>query len=231
MEDRSSTPGALREGVRDAVRDALSKEIDRTSGATVARLVAAGLIGVSAAVAAVFVFSGPAMHGESSWHLVLCTAAWSGLLVECFAFALLGLRAGRIPLGRAAGVGVVGLALASLFALVHPIFHWEAWSSSRVGQALARAAGDHTSALCLGICSALVVGFGATLLVAWRRSGLARAAPAAAAVALLLLPAVALQSHDSPLAVRGLWAAGTVLGAYLGVAGAMALARTLARKS
>jgi hypothetical protein len=179
----------------------------------------------------VVVFSSVGVQGESGWHLVLCTAACSGLLVECFAFALLGLRAGRVPLGRAAALGLLGLALASLFALVHPIFHWEVWSSSRLGRALTGVGGDHASALCLGICSALVVGFGATLLVAWRRAGLARAAPGVMAVALLLLPAVALQSHDSPLAVRGLWAAGTVLGAYLGVAGAMAFADALGRKS
>lgn len=220
------SPEALREGVRAGIVGALREEERRTS-TLVRRLAAAGAAGIAASVALTLLFAGRTDH---AMHLAVCGAVWAGLLVECFAFALLRIRTPRIPLGQAAALGLVGLGLASIVALLCPDPHtWHWWNSTTLGAATRSMGGDLGSALCFGLCSALFLGFGATLVVAWRGGRLGRAAPSALVLTLLLSPAVILQASDASIAVVTLWGAGTAVGAHLGVGGGLVLASALRR--
>ena len=221
-----ASPEALREGVRAGIVGALNEEERRTS-TLVRRLAAAGAAGIAASVALTLVFAGKTDH---AMHLAVCGAVWAGLLVECFAFALLRLRTPRIPLGQAAVLGLVGLGLASIVALLCPDPHtWHWWNSTTLGAATRSMGGDLGSALCFGLCSALFLGFGATLVAAWRGGPLGGVVPSAMILTLLLSPAVILQASDSSVAVMALWGAGTAVGAHLGVGGGLALASALRR--
>ena len=223
-----ASPEALREGIRAGIVGALNEEERRTS-TLVRRLAAAGAAGIAASVALTLVFAGKTDH---AMHLAICGAVWAGLLVECFAFALLRVRTPRIPLGQAAALGLVGLGLASIVALLCPDPHvWNWWNSTRLGVGMRSMGGDLGSALCFGLCSALFLGFGATLVVAWRGGRLGGPTPSAMVLTLLLVPAVILQASDSSVAVMALWGAGIAAGAQLGVGGGLVLASALRRGS
>ena len=223
-----AAPEALREGIRAGIVAALNEEERRTS-TLVRRLAAAGAAGIAASVALTLVFAGRTDH---PMHLAVCGAVWAGLLVECFAFALLRIRTPRIPLGQAAALGLVGLGLATIVALFCPDPHtWRWWNSTTLGAATLTMGGDLGSALCFGLCSALFLGFGATLVVASRGGRLGRAAPSAMVLTLLLAPVVILQASDSSVAVMALWGAGTAVGAHVGVGGGLVLASALRRAS
>ena len=222
----SASPAALREGVRAGIVGALEEEERRTS-TLVRSLAAAGGGGISASVALTLVFAGRTDH---AMHLAICGAVWAGLLVECFAFALLRVRTPRIPLGQAAALGLVGLGLASLVALSCPGPHtWHWWNSTLLGAATRSLGGDLGSALCFGLCSSVFLGFGATLVVFWRGGHSGGATPSAMVLTLLLVPAVILQASDASIAVMSLWGVGTLVGAYLGVGGGLMVASALRR--
>jgi hypothetical protein len=217
-------------GVEEPREDLLALCGAQASSALVRRLTAAGAAGIAASVALTVLFAGA--RSDHALHLAVCGAVWAGLLVECFAFALLRIRTPRIQIGQAAALGLVGLALATLVALLCPDPHvWGWWSSTSAGAATRSLGGDLGSALCFGLCSALFLGLGATLVVAWRGGRLERPAAPATALALLLGPAVILESADASGAVVGLWAGGTAAGAYLGVWSGIALAAVLRRRA
>jgi hypothetical protein len=231
VEARDADDGAarsqeVREGVRDGILAALERE-DRRSGAWAARrLAAAGALGVAAAVALTLLFSGDATGGhEHRWHLALCGAAWAGLLVESFAFALLRIRTRRLALGQAAALGLVGLALAALIGIFCPEPHYLAWwQSTALGGWTWSAAGPRASALCFGFCSSLLVGLGASLVLALRGGRPERVLLPALGLWLLLFPAVILQTLAAPVGIFVSWSAGTAAGALLGVSAGRELA-------
>jgi hypothetical protein len=212
------TPADLREGVRRAVSEALALEVDRTSARTAGLLAGAGALGLAGAVGAVVLFSGHSLENGHGWHLALCAAAWAGLLVECFAVVLLRLRAGRIPLAQACALALLGLGLAAVLGWVCPdprYLGW--WGSTRIGALAYALGGPATSALCLGLCSAALVGGGATLILALRGVTFRSALLPTLLLFLMLWPAVVLQSADAPARVFATWSAGLLAGSWAGV--------------
>jgi hypothetical protein len=219
------TPSALREGVREGIVAALERE-DRQRGTWAARrLAAAGGAGVAAAVLLSVLFAGETSGSGREWHLAICGAVWAGLLVEGFAFVFLRIRTPRIQLGQAAALGLIGVGLAALVVLFCPdphFFRW--WQSTSAGQSAATAGGTMASAFCLGLCSAVFLGFSACLVLNWKGRRLTDALVPAVAFNLLLLPALVLQSIAAGFGVLLAWALGTAIGSYGGVAAAIALA-------
>ncbi len=209
----------LREGVRRGIVDALAVDLDRTSTRTAALLAAAGVLGLAGAVGAVVLFAGHGHPNGHGWHLAVCAAAWTGLLVECFAVVLLRIRVRRIPLAQGCALALLGLALAGGLGAVCPDPHYLDWWHSTSAGSLAHGLGGQAgSALCLGVCSALFVGAGATLILTLRGVALRGALLPGSLLFLLLWPAVILQSVGSSLSVLALWSAGLLAGSYAGVA-------------
>jgi len=224
-EEETAPPRAVREGIRNGILAALEREDRRSGGWAARRLAAAGAAGVAAAVALTVLFSGGTADPEHRWHLALCGAAWAGLLVESFAFVLLRIRTPRLPLGQAAALGLVGLALAALIGFFCPEPHYLGWwRSTALGGLTWAAAGPNASALCFGFCSSLLVGFGASLVLALRGGRPERVLLPAVALWLLLFPAVVLQTLAVSVAIFLSWSAGTAAGALLGVTAGRALA-------
>lgn len=218
----------VRQGVREGILETLSVDLDRTSARTAGRLAAAGILGLAAAVGAVVLFSGRALEAGHGWHLAVCAAAWAGLLVEAFAVVLLRVRLRRIPLAQAFALGLLGLGLAAILGLVCPDPHYlDWWESTALGGLAGRQGGPAASALCLGVCSALLVALGATLILALRGIGFRGALLPSLLLFLLLWPAVVLQTVGSPAEVFALWSAGLLAGSYAGVSLALRPARRL----
>lgn len=230
-------PEAIREGVRSGVVDALAEEVDRTSARTAARLLVAGLLGLGGAALATALFAGPAFaptegRDVPGLHVALCAAAWSGLLVECFALVLLRIQSRRLPLAQSAAVALLGLALAAGLALACPSPHHLEWWSTTVLGGLAASQGGHAgSALCLGLCTTVVVATAASLLVALRGMPMRDAHLPAFLLFLVLWPAVALQSMGAHGSVFAAWSLGVVLGAWGGVATGLRIPRLRRRAS
>jgi hypothetical protein len=209
----------LREGVRRGILDALGHEIDRSSARVVAKLAAAGALGVAGAVGSVALFAGDLLRNGHGWRLALCAAAWAGLLAACFAVVLLRIRVQRIPLDRACILALLGLGLGAVLGLVCPDPHHLAWwRSTRIGNLAVVNGGLGAGAFCLGACSALLVGAGATLILALRGVWFREAMLPAGLLFLLLWPAVVLQSAGAAAVVFAWWSAGLFTGSYAGVA-------------
>lgn len=218
----------LRRSVRDEIAHALALDVDRTSARTAARLAAAGVLGLAAAVGAVVLFSGRALKERHGWHLAVCAAAWAGLLVEAFVVVLLRVRLRRVPVAQGFALGLLGLGLAAILGLLCPEpLYLDWWESTALGGLASRQGGAAVSALCLGACSALLVALGATLILALRGIGLRGALLPSLLLFLLLWPAVVLQSVGSPREVFALWSAGLLAGSYAGVSLALRPARGL----
>jgi hypothetical protein len=196
----------LREGVRRGILDALAQEIDRTSAGTVGRLAAAGALGVAGAVGSVALFSGDLLRNGHGWYLALCAAAWAGLMTACFAVILLGIRTQRIPLNQDCVLALLGLGLAAILGLLCPDRHHLAWwTSTPFGSVAVGRGGLGPGAFCLGACSALLVGGGATVIVALRRVSFRGAMLPGTLLFLMLWPAVVLQSADAPVFLFGVF--------------------------
>jgi hypothetical protein len=212
------SPGEVREGVRQGILDALASDLDRTSSATVGRLAAAGALGLAGAVGAVVLFSGHSLENGHGWHLALCAAAWAGLLVESFALVLLRIRARRLPLPQAAALALLGLGLAAILGIICPDPHYlKWWMSTSLGGTFATHTGISASALCLGLCSALLIGIGASLILTFRGIHFGSVHLPAIFLFLLVWPAVILQSAGSPVSTFASWSLGLAVGAYAGV--------------
>ena len=209
----------VREGLRRGILDALALELDRTSARTAGRLAAAGALGMAGAVGSVALFSGELLENGHGWYPAVCSAAWAGLMVACFAVVLLRIRIERIPLTQACALALVGLGLAAILGLLCPDPHHLAWwSSTPLGHLTVDRAGPGPGAFCLGACSALVIGGGATVILAFR--GVSFRGPMLPGILLFLMlwPAVVLQSAGAPALVFAWWSGGLLVGCYAGVA-------------
>jgi len=210
----------LREGLRHGILDALALELDRTSARTVGRLAAAGALGIVGALGSVALFSGGLLaNGQHGWYVAVCAAAWAGFLVACSSVALLRIQAQRIPVTQACVLALVGLGLAALLALLCPDPHpltW--WNATWVGRLAVSLGGPGAGAFCPGACAALLIGAGARVVLAVCRVSFRGAALPAIFLALMLWPAVLLQTAVAPAAVVASGSAGLFAGCYAGVA-------------
>jgi hypothetical protein len=216
----------IREGVRQGVRDALAADVDRTSAGTAARLTAAGVLGLGAAAAVVTLFSRGSPEHVDRLQLALCAVAWSGVLVIAFALILLRVGSRRLPLADAATLGVLGLGLAALLTFVCPdprIMEW--WMTTPLGRVAEAKLGVGASALCLGLCTALVSGAGASLFFAFRGRTLGGVHLPALLLFLMLWPAVVVQSLGGSASSFAAWSVGLAAGAWAGVALGLGISR------
>ena len=221
----------VREGVRLGVRDALAAEVDRTAGATAARVATAGVLGFLAATALVGILLSSASQQPGVLWLTVCTAVWTTLLVVAFALVLLRVGTPRRPIADAAALGLVGLGVVTLLGFVCPDPMLFLGLIERLlggmpeGHAAALA-----SSLCLGLCVALIAGAGASLALLLR--GRAWGAPwiSAAAIFALLWPAVLVRSSELAASRLAGWSLGLALGSLVGV-GLGLLVRAVARRA
>ena len=221
----------LREGVRQGILDALGRDIDRSSASTAKRVAAAGALGIAGAVGSVALFSGDWLASGDSWHPTICAAAWAGILVACFDVVLLRIRLERFALAQACILALVGLGFAAFLALLcpgHHVLSW--WSSTSPGNLAIAQGGPPASAFCLGACSALLVGAGARIALALRGLTFRDAALPAILLALVLWPAVLLQTAVASAPTIASASAGLFAGCYAGVALGRWPARRLIRK-
>jgi hypothetical protein len=224
------SPADLREGVRLGVLQALAEDRDWRGAWAARRLAVAGVLGVAMAVAMTLLFAWNSLHKAHAWHLAACGAAWSGLLVECFAFVLLRLRTRRLPFVQAAALGLVGLGLAAIVCLCCPAPQFlEWWRGTSLGGWVETRGGLSASAFGFGFSSAAFLGLAATLVLTWLGGKLWGAAVPSATLSALLLPAVLLQSLEFSFAVLSLWGVGTVLGSLAGVTTGMVLGSLTSR--
>jgi hypothetical protein len=210
----------LRDGLRRGILDALALELDRTSARTVGRLAAAAAVGIAGALGSVALFSGGLLaNGQHGWYVAVCAAAWAGFLVACSSVALLRIQIQRIALTQGCVLALVGLGLAELLALLCPDPHpltW--WSATWVGRLAIDCGGPGTGACCLGACSALLIGVGARVVLALHGVCFRGTALPATLLALVLWPAVLLQTAVAPAPVVASGSAGLFAGCYAGVA-------------
>lgn len=214
------TPPDVREGVRSGILAALTRDVEMRGGRTARLLAAAGLGGAAGAVGLTLLVSGHPFGHHPSWHAIVFSAVWAGLLVVSLAIALLGVRTPALPLARSATVGLLGLGVAGICGALCPDPHFLAWwSSTGVGGVLAERGGPALSALCFGLVAVLFVAFVAAFL-ALGDSRHAPIRPLLPAIMLLLLlaPGVALQSVGTSWSIFAGWLLGTAAGAYAGVA-------------
>ena len=214
------TPPDVREGVRSGIFAAIERDVEKRGGRTARMLVAAGLAGAAGAVGLTLLVSGHPSGHHPSWHAVVFSAVWSGLLVVSLALALRGVRTPTLPLARSACVALLGLGVAGICGALCPDPHFLTWWSHTAGGAfLVGVGGLALSALCFGLVAALFVAAVAAVLVLAdaRRSPMRPLLPAAM-LWLLLAPGVALQSVGTTWGVFAGWLLGTAAGSYLGVA-------------
>jgi hypothetical protein len=219
------TPQQVREPVRTGILTTLERDIERRGGRTARLLATAGVLGVSGGVGLTLLLSRHPFGHHPSWHVVVFSSVWAGLLVVCVSLVLLEVRTSSLPLARSVSVGILGLALAGICGALCPDQHFlRWWSASPVGGRLAGAGGLALSALCFGGVTALFFGAGAAFLAPRdrRRPPLRPFLPAAMLLA-LLAPGIALQSIDTSWAVFSGWLLGSAGGAYAGVASGVRL--------
>jgi hypothetical protein len=224
----------IREGVRRGIRDALECELDRTSARTTGRVVAAGALGLLTACAALLLFSRSAMGELAGLPLALCAAAWSSLLVLAFTVVLLQVGTRQLPLAEAALLALLGFVLAAGIGAIcpHPRIMMQ-WVNAAMGWVGQPADPSAAAALCVGLCTALLTGGGAAILLGLRgvRFGVHLSA---AMLFLVLWPAVFVQALGTGATTFVAWSVGVAAGAWSGVAaGAMLsrIARTAIRAS
>lgn len=209
----------IREGVRAGIIATLERDVELRGGRTARLLAAAGAIGVLGAVGVALMLSGHPFGHHPSWHIVVFTAVWAGLLVVSLSLVFLRVRSPSLPIASAASVGIVGLGLAGICGVLCPDPHFLSWwSETGFGRSAARAGGAPLSAFCLGVVATLFVSLVSALLVLGRsdRGPVSLLLPAIA-LTILLAPGVALQSVDTSLMIFASWLVGTFAGAVVGV--------------
>lgn len=216
---KDGTPRDLREGVRSGIVATLKHDVEMRGGRTARLLVASGAVGVVGAVGITLLVSGHPFDHHPSWHVVVFSAVWAGLLVVSLALVFLRVRTPSLPLARSASVGILGLGLAGICGAACPdqhFLHW--WSSTGVGSHLTGVGGPALGALCFGLMTSLFFAAAAAFLALGdvRRSPVRPLLPA---VMLLLLfsPGIALQCVGASLGVFSSWLLATAAGAYAGV--------------
>ena len=224
------TPQELREGVRSGILAAVQRDVELRGGRTARLLVAAGALGVFGAISVTLLLSEHPFAHHASWHPVVFSAVWSGLLIVSLALVFLEVRTPALPLARSARVGLLGLGVAGLCGWVCPdphFLHW--WFATAAGARSSAMGGVALSALCFGLVTAIF--FGAVASVAAlgaERRGAIRPLLPALSMLLLLAPGIALQSVGTSLAVFAGWLLGAGAGSYIGVAAGMRLRRWFA---
>ena len=229
--EESQTPTELRQRVRTDIGASLRHDFELRGGRTVRRLVLAGVVGSAGALGAILLVAGHSFGHHAHWHVAAFSAVWTGLLVVTLAIALLEIRTPSLPLARSATVGLIALGIAGVCGAACPDQHFFAWwSGSPPGGRITEILGLGLSAACFGLVTAAAFGVVATpvALLGFHAKSLRPALPTAF-LSLLLSPGVALQSVGNPWTVFAGWLLGTVVGAYLGVAGGMRLRRILVR--
>jgi hypothetical protein len=230
MECEEARP-EVREGVRSGIFSAIKHDVERRGGRTARLLGVAGLIGVLGAIGVTLLVSRHPFTHHPPWHMAAFGAIWAGLLVVSFAIALLKVRTPTLPLSRAASIGILGLGLAGICGAACPdqhFLHW--WSTTGIGAPVTQAGGAALGALCFGAVTTLFVGsLAAFLLLGDTERPIEPFLPAAALV-ILLVPGLVLQSIGTSFGVFAGWLGGTAAGAYLGVA-AGSQARALLSRS
>ncbi|MFQ5697873.1 MAG: hypothetical protein ACE5IL_06250 [Myxococcota bacterium] len=223
--ESGDTPAELRSAVRSGVLEALAGDFDLRGGRTARRLVTAGVTGSLGALGITMVLSNHPFGHHPPWHLAVFSTLWAGLLIVSLALVLLRVRTPALALWRAAAVGLLGLGLAGLCSTLCPDQHFLGWwTGTPAGAWTERTLGLSASALCFGITtSGFLAAVAAALLLRGRMRGPWSRALPAAALFLMLEPAVVLQSFDTSIAVLLGWTFGTGAGAYIGVLGATIL--------
>lgn len=219
------TPDELRSGVRRGVLDALARDFDLRGGRTARRLVAAGAAGTLGAIGITLLLSNHPLDHHAPWHLAVFSTVWAGLLIVSLSLVLLRIRTPTLALWRAAAVGLAGLGVAGLCSTLCPDQHFLGWwSETRAGAWAETTLGLSASALCFGVAtSGFFATVAATLLLRERLGGLWGRILPAAALFLMLEPAIVLQSVDTSIGVLLGWTFGTGIGAYIGVSSAAIL--------
>jgi hypothetical protein len=213
------TPEEIREGVREALLAALRRDFELAGGRTARRLAAAGAAGVAGALGATALLAGHPFGHHPPWHVAFFSATWAGLLVVALSLVFLGIRTPTYSVAKAVTVGVLGLGVAGVCGLLCPDRHFLVWWMSTVpGAFAASVSGALGSALCFGLlATAFVAGAAALPVLRASQESQKLSTLSAAALFVLLLPGVALQSVGTSLGVFAAWTAGTALGAYIGV--------------
>jgi hypothetical protein len=218
------TPDKLREGVRSRIADALERDAELRGARTARLLLAAGALGIFAAIGMIRIISDHPYGHHPGWHVVFFTAIWSGLLVVMLAIALLGVRTPLLPLARASRVAILGLGIAGICSVLCPDPHFLVWwGKTRAGDALGAIGGVPLSALCFGAVTTVVFSLIAALVALGRREAPIQPMLPAAMLLLLLFPGIALQSVGTSWWVFSSWLVGTGVGAYAGIATAIAM--------
>jgi hypothetical protein len=219
-EPRGATPDRLRDGVRDALLTALRDDADRSGAPAARRLAAAGAAGTLGAIGALLLLSGHPFGHHPAWHHLTFACLWAALLVVVFALYWLRVRTPRWPLGDASRTALIALGLAGFAAPLSPDPHMlHAWSAWWAGAWLDRALGPFVSAFALGMASSLPL----AALAYWlsvprvRRPERRLALAAAAMIAALLAPGIALQCVGEPWRAALGWLLGALGGAGAGV--------------
>jgi hypothetical protein len=184
-------------------------------------------------VSITLMLSGHPFGHHPSWHVVVFSAVWVGLLVVCLSLVFLGVRTPSLPLARSASVAILGLGLAGICGAVCPDQHFlQWWSATPVGGRLSHVGGLASSAFCFGLLTSLFIGAAAAFLALGARAGppIGASLPAAMLLA-LLAPGVALQSVDTSWGVFSSWLLGSGGGAYAGVASGVRLRSRLAARA
>jgi len=219
-DSRHPPPPDLREGVRAGILSALAHDMDLRGGRTAGRLLLAGLVGVVGAVGAMLIVSNHGFDHHPYWHEMVFSAIWAGALVVSVALVLLQVRTPRLPIARAATVGLVGLGIAGVCSLLCPDPHVvEWWVATRPGAALVDGVSLWASMLCFGFVTIFVIALVSAALLLGEQEPHGRLI-AASFIAVLLLPGIVLETAGLPLSVFAAWIGGSAAGAYGGVASA-----------
>jgi len=219
------TPTEIREGVRQGIVSALAGDTELRGARTARLLVAAGALGAFGAMGMLLLLSGHPYGHHPPWHTLVFATLWSGLLIVAFSIALLRVRTPSLPLARAAWVGILGLGFAGICGSLCPEPHFLAWwSATSAGTRLEALGGVPLSAFCFGAAAALAFGaLAAFAALGGRGDGAIHPPLPAAALLLLLIPGIALQSFGTSWLVFVGWLSGTAVGAWAGVAGGIGL--------
>ncbi len=218
---RDKVDPEARAGVRDGILSAIRGDVELRGGRTARRLLAAGAVGVLGALGATLLVTRHPMGHHPDWHGVIFGSIWAGLLVVTLSIALLRVRTPNLPLDRAALAGIVGLGLAGLCGAACSDQHFLIWwANTGVGRYVISSGGPVIGALCFGVITTAFIAAISSFVTLGRSaaSGLG-ALVAAAAVFLLLVPGVALQTVGMSIGVSTAWLAGTGVGALLGSSG------------
>ena len=218
--DEKRAPVELREGIRRGILASIRKDVELRGGRTARLLVLSGVVGVLGALGVTLMIARHPFGHHPPWHVTVVSTVWAGILVVVSATAFLQVRTPTLALSRAGIIGMLGLGLAGLCGAACPDPHFLTWwSNTAVGSWILETAGPAVDASCFGLIATFFFGTLSTCLAPVERERHdGGAMVAAAALVILLLPGVALQSVGTSTWIFAGWLTGTAVGAYAGVA-------------